>query len=539
MIDQYTKDTAHLLRRATFGVDAAAIRAASQAGLAATTDALLHPERTPDTLDDDGLLNRLASLLPLPKNAGIPTQAVRMWWAHRMVATRNPLVEKMTLFWHGHFTSNDGGAQGEFLYKQNQMLRRNALGSFRTLTLAVARDPEMMRYLNGNQNYKAHPNENFARELMELFTCGIGHYTEDDVKAAARAFSGWNLRAGEFAFNVNQHDNDPKTFMGKTGNWNGDDIVDILVAHPATANRLCTQLWAYFAYPDPEPEVLAALVKTYYASGYDIRAILDQLFRSRAFYSDRARFAVIKSPAQYVIGTVKMLGLDKAVELALPDITPANDMAATRAAQAAPTGSGQPAPLLTTPAATPQLAAGRRIAILAGLPTAMRSMGQNLFAPPSVKGWDGGTAWINTSTLMSRVSFANTISFSRVLFGGQTARLTDYVQQNNLTPEGWVDFLADALGPLPLSPATRQTMIEYVQGTDAPAPAARNVDFVPGQFVAPPPAAAPGVPGPYRRGMRANGRGYNRLQGMAYPGLEGRLRGVIPLLMATPEFQVC
>ena len=166
-------------------------------------------------------------------------------------------------------------------------------------------------------------------------------------------------------------------------------------------------------------------------------------------------------------------------------------------------------------------------------------MGQDLFAPPSVKGWDGGVAWINTSTLMSRISFANTISLSRVLFGGQTARLTNYVQLNNLTPEGWVDFLADALGPLPLTPATRQTLIEYVQGADAPAPAVRNVDFVPGPFVAPPPTAAPGTSGPYRRGMRANGRGYNRVQGQGYAGLEGRLRGVIPLIMATPEFQVC
>jgi len=531
IIDQKYKDTAHLLRRAGFGADPATVRAAAQAGLAATTDALLHPERTPEALDDNGLLTRLAGLLPTPKNGGMPTQAVKMWWVHRMVASPRPLVEKMTLFWHGHFTSKDGNMAGDLLYNQNQLFRRHALGNFRTLTLAVSRDPEMLKYLNGNQNYKAHPNENYARELMELFTCGIGHYTEDDVKAAARAFSGWNLRGGEFVFNVRQHDNDPKTFLGKTGNWNGDDIVDILVAHPATAQRLCTQLWTYFAYPDPEPDVLNALTKTYFASGYDVHAVLDQIFRSRAFYSDRARFAVIKSPAQYVIGTVKMLGLDKAVELALADVTPANDMAANQAAQATPMAPGQPAP-----AATPRLAAGRKIAILAGLPAAMRSMGQDLFAPPTVKGWDGGTAWINTSTLMSRVSFASTISLSRAMFGGQSARLTDYVRQNNLTAEGWVDFLADALGPLPLTPTTRQALIDYVQGTDAPAPTVQNVDFAPGPFVAPPPSAAPT---PFRRGRRSGGRGYNRLQGLAYAGLEGRLRGVIPLIMATPEYQVC
>lgn len=535
MRDQNYKDTAHLLRRVGFGADLATVRAAAQAGLAATTEALLHPERTPEGMDDSALLARLAALLPTPKNGGTPTQAVKMWWAHRMVASPRPLVEKMTLFWHGHFTSKDGNMAGELLYNQNQLFRRHALGNFRTLTLAVSRDPEMLKYLNGNQNYKAHPNENYARELMELFTCGIGHYTEDDVKAAARAFSGWNLRGGEFAFNARQHDNDPKTFLGKTGNWNGDDIVDILVAHPATAQRLCTKLWAYFAYPDPEPEVLNALVKTYFASGYDVHAVLDLLFRSKAFYSDKARFAVIKSPAQYVIGTIKMLGLDKAVELTLSDVTPANDTAA------APAAPGQPAPALAAPAMTMQQASGRKIAVLAGLPAAMRSMGQDLFAPPTVKGWDGGPAWINTSTLMSRVSFVNTLSLSRMMFGGQTARLTDYVRQNNLTAEGWVDFLAEALGPLPLTPATRQTLIDYVQGTDAPAPTAQNVDFESAPFVAPPPAAPLA---PYRKGQRLQGkgmggRGYNRLRGFAYAGLEGRLRGVIPLIMATPEYQVC
>ena len=232
-----------------------------------------------------------------------------MWWTIRLLSSPHPLVEKMTLFWHGHFTSKDGNKRGDLMMRQNQMFRQNALGNFRTLTLAVARDPEMLRYLNGSQNFKEHPNENFGRELMELYTCGIGHYTEDDVKAAARAFSGWNLRRGEFYFNARQHDNDPKTFMGKTGNWNGDDIVDILVAHPATATRLCTQLFTYFAYPNPEPAVVNALTETYYTSGYDIRAVLGRIFRSQAFYSAKARNAVIKCPAQYVIGSVKMLGL--------------------------------------------------------------------------------------------------------------------------------------------------------------------------------------------------------------------------------------
>ncbi len=525
MLDQTTIDTAHLLRRAGFGTDAETVRAAAQAGLAATTDALLNPERTPDTIDDAGILAKLSGLLPETKNGGTPTQAVKMWWVHRMIATPHPLVEKMTLFWHGRFTSKDGGMAGDLLYAQNQTFRRNALGNFRTLTLAVSRDPEMLRYLNGNQNYKAHPNENYGRELMELFTCGIGNYTEDDVKAAARSFSGWNLRGGEFHFNPNQHDNDPKTFLGKTGNWNGDDIVNILVAHPATAKRLCTQLFTYFAYPDPEPAVVETLVKTYYSSGYEVRAILSQIFHSTAFYSAKARFAIIKSPAQYVVGTMKMLGLSKAVELVITDITPANDMAANPAVLPNPLA---PAPALSPPAQTDQQAKGHRLGVLAGLPNAMRSMGQDLLAPPTVKGWDGGEAWINTSTLLARIGFASTVSLSRQMFSGQFARATDYLRLNQLTAEGWVDHLAEILGPLPLTPNTRQTLIDYVNGPDEPAaPTVQNTQFTP----------APVVP-PFRRGRR-NGGGYNRLRGAEPGGLEGRLRGVIPLLMATPEYQVC
>ena len=532
MDDQTYIDTAHLFRRAGFGADPAAIKAAVAAGLDATTEILLHPERVPEDLEDDKTLASLASLLPTPKNGGTPTQAVKMWWVHRMVASPRPLQEKMVLFWHGHFTSKDGAARGDLLYRQNQLFRTNALGNFRTLTLAVSRDPEMLRYLNGNQNYKAHPNENYGRELMELYTCGIGSYTEDDVKAAARAFSGWNLRGGEFHFNPNQHDDDPKTFLGKTGNWNGDDIVDILVAHPGTAHRLCTQLWEFFAYPDPEPEVLAALTETYFASGYDLRAVMSKIFRSKAFFSQKARFAVIKSPAQYVVGSVKMLGLSHAVELAVSDITPANEMAYQPAATTMPAAPVSPMPTLTAPAATPQQAAGRKLAVLAGLPGAMRAMGQDLLAPPTVKGWDGGTAWINTSTLLARINFANALSNSRQFFGGPSVRLTDYLQQNALTPEAWVDFLLQTLGPLPVSPATRQTLVSFVTSADAPGPqppTVQNAQFVPGQAAA----------GRFRRGRRAQGDPYARARNLAPGGLEGRLRAVIPLIMATPEYQVC
>ena len=525
MIDQNYLDTAHLLRRAGFGAGPDEIQSATSRGLSAVTDDLLHPERIPDSINDDQILQSLLALVPEDRRQNkqgrdyIPLQTVKMWWTIRMLASAHPLVEKMTLFWHGHFTSKDGGQQGNLMMRQNQMFRQNALGNFRTLTLAVSRDPEMLRYLNGNQNYKAHPNENYGRELMELYTCGIGHYTEDDVKAAARAFSGWNLRQGEFFFNARQHDNDPKTFLGRTGNWNGDDVVDMLVQHPATAKRLCTQLFTFFAYPNPEPQVVQSLMKTYYSSGYDIRAILGQIFRSQAFYSAKARSAVIKCPAQYVIGSVKMLGLASTVPTTAGDITPANDMAAAS---------------VSASTATPmQQGRARRVGGLALLPLAMRSMGQDLLEPPSVKGWDGGPAWINTATLLARVNFANTLSQSRDAFGGRFIRAVDFVQQMNFSSEQWVDYLAYALGPLQLTPATRQTLIEYANASgefqEAPqgpiAPTAQNIADV--QPVA-----------PFRRVRR----GFRRAFGPNRPGPDGpeaRLRGVIPLIMATPEYQVC
>ncbi len=525
MMDQTYQDAAHLLRRAGFGASPDEIALASRQGLASVTDALLHPERTPDPINDADLVQRLASLVPEDRRTNkqgtvfLPLQTVKMWWTQRMIASPHPLAEKMTLFWHGHFTSKDGGQAGDFMMRQNQLFRANALGNFRTLTQAVSRDPEMLRYLNGSQNYKAHPNENYGRELMELYTCGIGNYTEDDVKAAARAFSGWNLRGGEFVFNANNHDNDPKTFLGKTGNWNGDDIVDILVAHPATASRLCRQLFGFFAYPNPEPHVLDALVKTYYSSGYDIRAIVGTILRSQAFYSDKARYAIIKSPAQYVVGTVKMMGLDKAFTLQPGDITPANDMASNPGASPAN-------------ATDEQKQRGRRLGVLASLPLAMRSMGQDLLEPPSVKGWDGNEAWINTSTLLARINFANLMSQSRLAFNGEFARVTAFVREKNYSPAQYVDFLAETLGPLPLSAQTRQTIVDYINQPDA---APSRGTFADAQGFAVPPGQGRGG-----RGNRQAGNLYARVRartGMG--GMEARLRAALPLVMATPEYQVC
>lgn len=514
MLDQNYLDTAHLLQRAGFGASPDTIKAAAQAGLGATTDALLHPELGPQDVDDSDMIQKLVDMIPDRKNKIVPTQFVKMWWTHRMLTTQHPLVEKMVLFWHGHFTSKLG--DGEAMLEQNQLFRQQALGNFRTLALAVSRDPAMLKYLNGNENFKAHPNENYGRELMELFTCGIGNYTEDDVKAAARAFSGWNLRQGEFHFNPRQHDDTTKTFLGKTGNWNGDDIIDILVAHPATARRICKQLFEYFAYPDPEPAVLDALTKTYYASGYDIRAVVGRILRSNAFYSAQARNAIIKCPVQYVIGTIKMLGVESAFDVDPAEINAEADQTLA------------PAPAAGT-GLKPRIARavkGTKVGRLAGLTIAMRSMGQDILSPPSVKGWDGEEAWINSATLLNRINFANRIAQSRPLYRALYPRVRDWSVNNNV-PEAtaWVDYLAYALGPLQFSSKTHDTLVAFAVGD--------------GQFGGHDDQLSVQNEDPvvaYAVNQAGSDRPVDNAPRRQDPG---RMLALLPLIMATPEYQVC
>jgi uncharacterized protein (DUF1800 family) len=488
-MDSFTSeylDAAHLLRRAGFGAAPKTIRVAAQSGLAETTEALLYPERTPDHFDDAAFVRRLAAQLPSQVKGRLGTQVIKLWWVHRMLMTRNPLLEKMTLFWHRHFTSNLPN-HGDDMFAQNQLFRAHALGNFRTLALAVSRDPAMLRYLNGSENYKAHPNENYARELMEIYTTGIGHYTEDDVKASARAFSGWNLAGADFHFDPLQHDNGPKTFLGRTGNWNGDDIVSILVAHPATARRLCTQLFAYLAYPDPEPSIVEALVRTYYAGGYEVRPIVRQILTSPAFYGPTARGAIIKSPVQFTIGTIKMLGVELAFEmpLALREPTPTMDAAAVDA----PAQRDTPLDLLNS-------------AVLA-----MHSMGQDIFAPPTVKGWDDGEAWINATTLMNRVAFGNRLAQARPLYSPIQSYVHDYAARTPVPlATAWVDCLTTTLGPLQIDPRARALLVAYASSRPAPEiHVASTADSPP-------------------RSLDAK---------------EGHLLGLLPLLMGTPQYQVC
>jgi len=283
---------------------------------------------------------------------------LRGWWLQEMLLTPSPLTERMTLFWHNHFVSSQQKVKlAQLMYRQNVTLRAHALGHFGDLLHAIARDPAMVIYLDGAQNRKGAPNENFARELMELFTLGEGNYGEQDIKDAARAFTGWSLDrdSGRFVFRRFVHDYGSKTVLGRSGYFDGDDVLDILLAKPQTAQFIAHKLWREFVSPDPDDAEVKKIASRFRDSRYDVKVGLYALLTSDAFYAKENRGALVKSPVDLVVGTLKQF-----------DLKP-----------------GEPVPFAVAAAA----------------------MGQNLFSPPNVKGWPGGDAWINASTLLARKAF--------------------------------------------------------------------------------------------------------------------------------------
>ncbi|MFM0738582.1 DUF1800 domain-containing protein [Paraburkholderia xenovorans] len=285
-------------------------------------------------------------------------EALRAWWVREMLVTPSPLTERMTLFWHNHFTSGQDKVEfPQLMAQQNMLLRRDALGNFGELLHDVAKDPAMLHYLDGASNRKGKPNENFAREVMELFTLGEGHYTQQDVAEAARAYTGWSLDpdTDAYVWRANQHDDGNKTVLGESGPFDGDQVLDILLARPETATFVTTKLWREFVSDTPDPARIAPIAAQFRASHYDIKVALHALFLSDAFWQDDDRGVLVKSPAEFVVGTLRAFDIGY-------------DNAAPFAAQ-------------------------------------IRTLGENLFYPPNVKGWPGGTTWINSSTLLARKQF--------------------------------------------------------------------------------------------------------------------------------------
>lgn len=285
------------------------------------------------------------------------------WWFNRMLKTKAPLREKMTLFWHDHFaTSIQKVGQPVLLVKQNELFRDHAFGNFRELTQKIVRDPAMMLYLDTQRSSKTQPNENFAREIMELFTLGEGNYTEEDVKQAARAFTGYQLNRlnGEVMQSERAWDQGEKTIFGETGPYNGKDVVNLIFKKDACAKFMVTKLWEFFAYEKPVDSAMDDLAATFRKNDYLLKPVLREIFLSREFYGEKSMATQIKSPVQYLVQLLKELAMGSA-PLGFPIM-------------------GQ------------------------------TQLGQVLFMPPNVAGWDWGKAWINTNTLLTRYNLAGSLT---------------------------------------------------------------------------------------------------------------------------------
>ncbi|MEX2121541.1 MAG: DUF1800 domain-containing protein [Pirellulales bacterium] len=341
---------AHLYRRAGFSANWSQLSQALNDGCQGTVDRLL--SGVPDT---DGHYEQAAGMVEtlLGSSNG---QNLPAWWLHLMVHTPHPLLEKMTLFWHGHFaTSAAKVTDPRLMHDQNHLLRTHALGRFGPLLEAMAKNPAMLLWLDSATNRKARPNENFAREVMELFSMGLGNYTERDIKEAARAFTGWEVKHGEFRFNRYEHDPRPKTVLGLTGPWNGDDVIRILLEQPATARFLAKKVYRYLVSETEEPpdSLIEPLADGLRRNDYDMTWLVRTVLSSNLFYSPHGVRQRIKSPLELAVGLLRAL---------------------------------------------------EGTANMYVLAQELEALGQAVFFPPNVKGWDGGTTWINSSTLLGRAN---------------------------------------------------------------------------------------------------------------------------------------
>jgi uncharacterized protein (DUF1800 family) len=421
---------AHLMRRAGFGASREELEARVAVGYEATVEELLHPETQPPV--DDDIVFRY---FPNFEGGMAPVQS-QAHWLYRMINTQRPLEEKMVLFWHQLFaTGNSKVDNPPELIEQIAMFRRHALSTFPTLLTALAKNPAMIYWLDNNGNHKGSINENWGRELLELFSMGVGNYTEDDIKEVSRAFTGWTVAPKiprlplgrfywEFEYKPEDHDEGEKAFLGHTGRFNGEDIVDIIVRQPATARFLSRHLYNFFVADEPQvpswnitpprdPEAIDTLVQAYHESDYDVRAVLRVLFNADFF--KQARFSRVKSPAELVVSTVRLAGNFTAPRFGY------QALAAECAFQ-----------------------------------------GQELLNPPSVESWHTGEEWIDGGALVRRVNFAAKF-LSDTKAPGVKAIVDRIKAQGPLSPEAFVDSCLDLIGPLELNESSYREMLTYVR----------------------------------------------------------------------------
>jgi len=406
-----TETAAHLMNRAGFGGSPAAIESLRALGLYNAVSWFVDYERIHDDTPapdwahpDPDLIARREAI----RNAADPETRrilqqqmyqeqsahmadLRYWWLRRMALGPRPFQEKMTLFWHGHFaTSYEKVNNPYFLWLQNETLRQNATGNFNQLLIAVAEDPAMLVYLDGANSYKSHPNENFAREVMELFTLGEGHYTEQDIQQAAKAYTGWGLSKDRLRYEYHyfNHDPGPKTIFGQTGNYSGEEVLGLICAKPECSRFIAERIWRFFVQDSPPEACVAALADVLQKSNMDLKHTMGVLFRSKEFHAPEVIRSQIKSPVQWMIQATHQLQ----------------------------------APLPTQPMSLVML----------------RQLGQELFQPPNVKGWDGGIAWITTNNWLDRCNYAAAlVEGNRVPLPGLQGQMRNLL--NSTSPDGLLE----------------------------------------------------------------------------------------------------
>ena len=340
------------------------------------------------------------------------SQQLSAWWAYTLLSAPHPLLEKSTLFWHGHFaTSAEKVDDAEAMYNQNRLLRRHALGDFSALVHEISRDPAMLIYLDSITNRKGHPNENYARELMELFCLGEGNYTERDVQQLARCFTGWEIRRKRFRFNRYQHDFAEKELFGKSGNFPEGAAVDLVLAQPAAPRFIVAKLVRFFVFDEPAPtaSLVDPLALELVEHNWDIGHVVHRILGSNLFFSEHAVGRKVRSPVDLVVGLLRTL------------------QASTNSYQ---------------------------------LADELRQLGQGLFYPPNVKGWDGGRTWINSSTLLGRANgVGRLIRDEKTRFDG--GDLAEYFDRLGVrTPEAIVDLLVELTLAVPVPRDARGRLIE-------------------------------------------------------------------------------
>ncbi|WP_343602397.1 DUF1800 domain-containing protein [Mycobacterium sp.] len=425
------EEIAHLLRRAGFGASADELDDCAAAGYASTVEALLNPPAETATYGcyaDQDLVDRYFTA---SVGARSPESAWPQWmW--RLLTTTCPLREKMALFWHGLFaTAAKYPVPCSALLDQIEMFRQRGMGSFEELLRCLSRDPAMLFWLDNPSNRKDAPNENYGRELLELFTMGVGNYTEDDVKAAARAFTGWSVGPlmpqfflgvfpAWFVYNDADHDAGEKRFLGQVGAFNGDDVIAIIVKQPATARFIAERLYRFFVADEPDESgraEIARLAAVFMETDGDVRSLLRAIFTSDHFRSQQVRYRKVKSPVELMVGTARLTGRW---------FLPSDDVA--------------------------ELAYNTHF------------MGQSLLNPPSVEGWHEGEEWIDSAGLIERINCA-AAEIARPDAPGVSRILERVAESADPTPLGWVDACLEAMGSLKLAPATRQILAERLAET--------------------------------------------------------------------------